>query len=163
MLCCQTSVLHKPRILWRSLLTSSKSAFVNLYALENPLNYEYSVPDHCVVEQAPCSLVCGIGPLALWSMKWLHFPSRKNGAWAMEQLVRACLSFVSRTVSARFWNTKGQPQYGRYSQRGTFHCLSLAQYALLNVFIVLVFQFHIILNEKFSSPGKIHQIWQKCF
>lgn len=78
MLCCQTSVLHKPRILWRSLLTSSKSAFVNLYALENPLNYEYSVPDHCVVEQAPCSLVCGIGPLALWSMKWLHFPSRKT-------------------------------------------------------------------------------------
>jgi hypothetical protein len=80
MLCCQTSVLHEPRILWRSLLTSSKSAFVNLYALENPLNYAYSVPDHCVVEQAPCSLVCGIGPLALWSMKWLHFPSPENVA-----------------------------------------------------------------------------------
>jgi hypothetical protein len=107
MLCCHTSVLHKPRILWRSLLTSSKSAFVNLYALENPLNYEYSVPDHCVVEQAPCSLVCGIGPLALWSMKWLHFPSPEKIALAMEQLVRACLSFVSRTARCWFLEHQG--------------------------------------------------------
>jgi hypothetical protein len=89
-----------------------------------------------VVEQAPFSLVCGIGPLALWSMKWLHFPSPRNGAWAMEQLVRACLSFVFRTQPVLVFGTPRDNHNmgkGRHSQRGTFHCLSLAQSVLANM------------------------------
>jgi predicted ATPase len=76
----------------------------------------------------------------------------------------------SEQPGAGFWNTKGQPQYGRGQAFTVRHLLLFffgpigsGKHVLLNVFIVCIFQFHSLLNEKFSSLGKIHQILHKCF